>query len=426
MSTNLKRRNVPFSPPDMTEAEANEVKEAIMSGWITTGPRTKKLENLVAEYVHTDKSVCLNSATAAMEMVLHILGVGEGDEVIVPAYTYTASASVSQHVGAKLVFVDVQKDCLEMDYDQLEAAITERTKVIVPVDLAGIVCDYDRVFKIVERKKSLFTPKNDLQKKIGRIVVSADCAHAFGSQWHGKMAGEIADFSSFSFHAVKNFTTAEGGAMTWNLPFGNEVVPIDVDYMPTVPKKENETWNELIYRLSQLFSLHGQNKDALAKTKLGAWEYDIIGPWYKCNMTDVVAAIGLIQFDRYPDMLAKRRQYIEKMDAAFKDLPVAILNHYGEDHAGSGHLYIARLLGRTREETNKVIEQMAERGIATNVHYKPLPMMTAYKALGFDIKDYPNAFKMYENEITLPLNTKMTEEDVDYVIENFVDIVKAL
>ena len=426
MSTNLKRRNVPFSPPDMTEAEANEVKEAIMSGWITTGPRTKKLENLVAEYVHTDKSVCLNSATAAMEMVLHILGVGEGDEVIVPAYTYTASASVSQHVGAKLVFVDVQKDCLEMDYDQLEAAITERTKVIVPVDLAGIVCDYDRVFKIVERKNSLFTPKNDLQKKIGRIVVSADCAHAFGSQWHGKMAGEIADFSSFSFHAVKNFTTAEGGAMTWNLPFGKEVVPIDVDYMPTVPKKENETWNELIYRLSQLFSLHGQNKDALAKTKLGAWEYDIIGPWYKCNMTDVVAAIGLIQFDRYPDMLAKRRQYIEKMDAAFKDLPVAILNHYGEDHAGSGHLYIARLLGRTREETNKVIEQMAERGIATNVHYKPLPMMTAYKALGFDIKDYPNAFKMYENEITLPLNTKMTEEDVDYVIENFVDIVKAL
>ena len=426
MSTDLKRRNVPFSPPDMTEAEANEVKDAIMSGWITTGPRTKKLEKLVAEYVHTEKSVCLNSATAAMEMVLHILGVGEGDEVIVPAYTYTASASVSQHVGAKLVLVDVQKDCLEMDYDQLEAAITERTKVVVPVDLAGIVCDYDRVFEIVEKKKSLFTPKNDLQKMIGRVVVSADCAHAFGSQWHGKMAGEIADFSSFSFHAVKNFTTAEGGAMTWNLPFGNEVVPTDADYMPSVPKKEGETWNEMIYRLSQLFSLHGQNKDALAKTKLGAWEYDIIGPWYKCNMTDVVAAIGLIQFERYPDMLAKRRQYIEKMDAAFKELPVAVLNHYGEDHAGSGHLYVVRLLGRTREETNKVIEQMAERGIATNVHYKPLPMMTAYKALGFDIKDYPNAFKMFENEITLPLNTKMTEEDVKYVIENFVEIVKAL
>lgn len=426
MSSDLKRRNIPFSPPDMTEAEANEVKDAIMSGWITTGPRTKKLEKIVSEYCHTEKSVCLNSATAAMEMVLHILGVGEGDEVIVPAYTYTASASVSQHVGAKLVLVDVQKDCLEMDYDQLEAAITERTKVIVPVDLAGIVCDYDRVYEIVERKKALFTPKNDMQKKIGRIVVSADCAHAFGSQWHGKMAGEIADFSSFSFHAVKNFTTAEGGAMTWNLPFGNEVVPADVDYMPTVPKKDGETWNEMIYRLSQLFSLHGQNKDALAKTKLGAWEYDIIGPWYKCNMTDVVAAIGLIQFERYPEMLAKRRQYIEKMDAAFKELPVAVLNHYGEDHASSGHLYLARLLGRTREEANKVIEQMAERGIATNVHYKPLPMMTAYKALGFDIANYPNAFKMFENEITLPLNTKMTEEDVDYVIENFVEIVKSL
>lgn len=426
MNSDLKRRNIPFSPPDMTEAEANEVKDAIMSGWITTGPRTKKLEKLVAEYVHTEKSVCLNSATAAMEMVLHILGVGEGDEVIVPAYTYTASASVSLHVGAKLVMVDVQRDCLEMDYDQLEAAITERTKVIVPVDLAGIVCDYDRVFEIVEKKKAIFTPKNDLQRKIGRVVVSADCAHAFGSQWHGKMAGEIADFSSFSFHAVKNFTTAEGGAMTWNLPFGDEVVPADVDYMPTVPKKDGETWNEMIYRLSQLFSLHGQNKDALAKTKLGAWEYDIIGPWYKCNMTDVVAAIGLIQFERYPEMLTKRRQYIEKMDAAFKELPVAVLNHYGEDHAGSGHLYLVRLLGRTREEANKVIEQMAERGIATNVHYKPLPMMTAYKTLGFDITNYPNSFKMFENEITLPLNTKMTEEDVDYVIENFVEIVKSL
>lgn len=435
MSTELKRRNIPFSPPDMTEAEANEVRDAIMSGWITTGPRTKKLEKLVANFVggqdgsndqKVPNCVCLNSATAAMEMVLHVLGVGEGDEVIVPAYTYTASASVSQHVGAKLVLVDVQKDCLEMDYDKLEAAITERTKVIVPVDLAGIVCDYNRVFEIVEKKKALFTPKNDLQKKIGRVVVSADCAHAFGSQWHGKMAGEIADFSSFSFHAVKNFTTAEGGAMTWNLPFGNEVVPADVEYMPTVPKKEGETWNEMIYRLSQLFSLHGQNKDALAKTKLGAWEYDIIGPWYKCNMTDVVAAIGLVQFERYPEMLAKRRHYIEKMDAAFKELPVAVLNHYGENHASSGHLYLVRLLGRTREEANKVIEQMAERGIATNVHYKPLPMMTAYKALGFDIKDYPNAFKMFENEITLPLNTKMTEEDVDYVIENFVDVVKGL
>lgn len=424
---NMQLRNVPFSPPDMTEAEANEVRDAILSGWITTGPRTKKLEKLVSEYVHTEKSVCLNSATAAMEMVLHILGVGEGDEVIVPAYTYTASASVVRHVGATVVLVDVQPDCLEMDYDKLEAAITEKTKVVVPVDIAGIVCDYDRVREIVERKKALFQPKNDIQKLMGRVAISADCAHAFGSQWHGKMAGEIADFSSFSFHAVKNFTTAEGGAMTWNLPFGNEVVPQQQVYCGSpVPFIQGETWNEFIYRMSQLFSLHGQNKDALAKTKLGAWEYDIIGPWYKCNMTDVVAAIGLIQFERYPEMLAKRRKYIEKMDAAFKELPAAVLNHYGADHAGSGHLYMVRLLGRTREEANNVIEQMAERGIATNVHYKPLPMMTAYKALGFDIKNYPNAFKMFENEITLPLNTRMTEEDVDYVIGNFVDIVKAL
>ena len=428
-------RNIPFSPPDMTEAEANEVRDAIMSGWITTGPRTKKLEKLISEYVHTEKTVCLNSATAAMEMVLHILGVGPGDEVIVPAYTYTASASVSQHVGAKLVLVDVQKDCLEMDYDQLEAAITEKTKVVVPVDLGGIVCDYDRVREIVERKKDLFHPNNELQRLIGRVVISADCAHAFGSQWHGKMAGEIADFSSFSFHAVKNFTTAEGGAMTWNLPFGKDPVvpsipegcPVPaVDYMPIVPKIEGETWNELLYRISQLFSLHGQNKDALAKTKLGAWEYDIIGPWYKCNMTDVVAAIGLVQFGRYPEMLAKRRRYIEKMNAAFNELPVTVLDHYGDNHAGSGHLYMVRLLGKTREETNKAIELMAERGIATNVHYKPLPMMTAYKALGFDIKDYPNAYNMFVNEITLPLNTRMSEEDVDYVIENFVDIVKSL
>lgn len=422
-----KLRNVPFRPPDMTKREAEEVKDAILSGWITTGPRTKKLEKLVSEYVHTEKSVCLNSATSAMEMVLHILGVGEGDEVIVPAYTYTASASVVRHVGATVVLVDVQDGCLEMDYDKLEAAITEKTKVVVPVDIAGIVCDYDRVREIVERKKALFQPKNDIQKLLGRVAISADCAHAFGSQWHGKMAGEIADFLSFSFHAVKNFTTAEGGAMTWNLPFGNEVVPQQQVYCGSpVPYIEGETWNEFIYRISQLFSLHGQNKDALAKTKLGAWEYDIIGPWYKCNMTDVVAAIGLIQFERYPEMLAKRRQYIEKMDAAFKELPVAVLNHYGEDHAGSGHLYMVRLLGRTREEANSVIEQMAERGIATNVHYKPLPMMTAYKALGFDIKNYPNAFKMFVNEITLPLNTKMTEVDLEYVIENFVDIVKNL
>ena len=427
MNTTL--RNVPFSPPDMTEREAEEVKQAILSGWITTGPRTKKLERTVAGYVHTEKAVCLNSATAAMEMALHLLGIGPGDEVIVPAYTYTATASVVAHVGATVRMVDIQPDRLEMDYDKLAAAITERTKVVVPVDLAGIVCDYDKVYEVVNRPeiKALFRPTNDLQAKIGRIVVSADCAHAFGSQWHGKMAGEIADFSSFSFHAVKNFTTAEGGALTWNLPFGNETVGRLQMYCGSpVPFIEGETWNEFLYRMSQLFSLHGQNKDALAKTKLGAWEYDIIGPWYKCNMTDVIASLGLVQFERYPEMLAKRRRYIEKMNAAFEGLPVAVLDHYGESHASSGHLYITRLVGRPREEANRVIERMAERGIATNVHYKPLPMMTAYRSMGVDIKDYPNAYAAFENEVTLPLNTRMTEEDVDYVIENFVDIVKSL
>ena len=417
---------VPFSPPDMTEQEVQEVREAILSGWITTGPRTKELERRISEYIHTEKTVCLNSATAAMEMVLHLLGVGPGDEVIVPAYTYTATASVTQHVGAKLVMVDSQKDSVEMDYDQLEEAITERTKVIVPVDIAGIVADYNWVFEIVEQKKGLFKPNNALQDKIGRIIVSADCAHSFGANRKGKMAGEIADFSSFSFHAVKNFTTAEGGAMTWNLPFGNEVVPTDVDYMPTVPKKEGETWNEMLYRLSQLFSLHGQNKDALAKTKLGAWEYDIIGPWYKCNMTDIMAALGLVQMERYDGLLKRRQEIVAKYNEALKDLPVAVLNHKGADHCGSHHLYLVRLLGKTREDANKVIEQMAERGIACNVHYKPLPMMTAYKALGFDIKDYPNAYHLFENEITLPLHTRLSDEDVDYVISNFVEIVKSL
>ena len=439
---NMKLRNIPFSPPDMTEAEVKEVREAILSGWITTGPRTKKLEAQISKYVHTDKTVCLNSATAAMEMVLHLLGVGPGDEVIVPAYTYTATASVTQHVGAKVVMVDSQKDSVEMDYDQLEQAITEKTKVIVPVDIAGIVADFDRVYEIVERKKGLFKPNNALQAKIGRIVVSADCAHSFGawkkvtqisqktqkgsSDKQKTMAGAIADFSSFSFHAVKNFTTAEGGAMTWNLPFGNETVPTDVDYMPTVPKKEGETWNEILYRISQLFSLHGQNKDALAKTKLGAWEYDIIGPWYKCNMTDIMAALGLVQMERYQGILKRRYEIVERYNEALKDCNVAVLNHKGDDHCSSHHLYLVRLLGKTREETNKVIEQMAERGIATNVHYKPLPMMTAYKALGFDIKNYPNAYHLFENEITLPLHTRLTDEDVEYVISNFVDIIKNL
>lgn len=421
---NMKLRNIPFSPPDMTEAEAAEVREAILSGWITTGPRTKKLEQQISEFVHTDKTVCLNSATASMEMVLHLLGVGPDDEVIVPAYTYTATASVVTHVGAKLVMVDSQKDSVEMDYEQLEKAITEKTKVIVPVDLGGIVADYDRVFEIVERKKALFHPSNDLQKKFGRIIVSGDCAHSFGAHRKGKMAGEIADFSSFSFHAVKNFTTAEGGAMTWHLPFGNEVVPMDVDYMPTVPKKGGETWNELLYRLSQLFSLHGQNKDALAKTKLGAWEYDIIGPWYKCNMTDIMAALGLVQMQRYQQLLERRYEIVAKFNEGLKDLPVAVLNHRDADHCSSHHLYLIRLLGKTREETNQVIEKMAERGIATNVHYKPLPMMTAYMALGFDIKNYPNAYHLFENEITFPLHTKLTDEDVDYIIGNFVDIIK--
>ena len=431
---NMKLRNIPFSPPDMTEAEAKEVREAILSGWITTGPRTKKLEQQISEYVHTDKTVCLNSATAALEMVLHLLDIQPDDEVIVPAYTYTATASVTQHVGCKLVLVDSQKDNVEMDYDKLAAAITEKTKVIAPVDLGGIVADYDRVFEIVEAKKGLFKPNNALQAKIGRIVVSADCAHSFGANRKGKMAGEIADFSSFSFHAVKNFTTAEGGALTWNLPFGNEVVSMDADYMPTVPKKEGETWNEMLYRLSQLFSLHGQNKDALEKTKLGAWEYDIIGPWYKCNMTDIMAALGLVQMERYPSILNRRYEIVKRYNAAIDVLnvnlndnqKVAYLNHMGEDHCSSHHLYLVRLLGKTREDANKVIEQMAERGIACNVHYKPLPMMTAYKSLGFDIKDYPNAYLLFENEVTLPLHTKLTDEDVEYVITNFVEIVKSL
>ena len=422
----MKLRNIPFSPPDMTEAEAKEVREAILSGWITTGPRTKKLEKLISEYVHTDKTVCLNSATAALEMVLHLLDIQPDDEVIVPAYTYTATASVTQHVGCKLVLVDSQKDNVEMDYDKLADAITEKTKVICPVDLGGIVADYKRVFEIVEAKKGLFKPNNALQEKIGRIVVSADCAHSFGASQNGKMAGEIADFSSFSFHAVKNFTTAEGGALTWNLPFGNEAVPADASYMPTVSKKDGETWNEMLYRLCQLLSLHGQNKDALAKTKLGAWEYDIIGPWYKCNMTDIMAALGLIQMQRYEGILKRRQEIVSKYDADLKDLNVAVLNHKGANHCSSHHLYLVRLLGKTREDANRVIEQMAERGIACNVHYKPLPMMTAYKTLGFDIKDYPNAFHLFENEVTLPLHTKLTDEDVEYVISNFVDIVKRI
>ena len=432
----MKLRNIPFSPPDMSDAEVEQVAEALHSGWITTGPKTKEFEKLIALVCSSQKVVCLNSATAAMEMALRLIGVGPEDEVIVPAYTYTATASVTQHVGCKVVMVDSQKDNVEMDYDKLADAITEHTKVIMPVDLGGIICDFDKVFEIVEAKKHLFHPTNAIQKKIGRIIVAADDAHAFGAKRHGKMAGEIADFSSFSFHAVKNLTTAEGGALTWNLPFGKSKVESDElkDYKPTVPYIEGETWDELLYRLSQLYSLHGQNKDALAKTQLGAWEYDIIGPWYKCNMTDVVAGIGLAQLKRYPEMLYRRRQMIGRYNEAIDKLnanldathQVKYLNHYGENHSSSGHLYITRLLGRTDEERRVVIIEMAKRGIACNVHYKPLPMMTAYKALGFDIKDYPNAYHLFENEITLPLHTKLTDEDVEYVISNFVEIVKNL
>ncbi len=454
---NMKLRNIPFSPPDMTEEEAKLASEAILSGWITTGPKTKEFEKKIAAYVGTNKAVCLNSATAAMEMALRLIGVGPEDEVIVPAYTYTATASVTQHVGCKVVMVDSQKDNVEMDYEKLAEAVTEHTKVICPVDLGGVMCDYDRIFAVIESKKHLFRPGNEIQKKIGRIIVAADDAHAFGAQWHGKMAGSIADFSSFSFHAVKNLTTAEGGALTWHLPFGNEPVLVNgsgfkddkgsrvqdvqefknvkVDnYFSTVPRKEGETWDEMLYRISQLLSLHGQNKDALAKTQLGAWEYDVIGPWYKCNMTDIMAGIGLAQLSRYQGMLERRRHIIGVYDAAIDDLNVNLdanhqvkyLNHYGEDFAGSGHLYITRLIGRTDQERRDVIVRMAERGIACNVHYKPLPMMTAYKALGFDIKNFPNAYNLFVNEVTLPLHTRLTDEDVEYVITNFVDIIKNL
>ena len=399
----MKRFNIPFSPPDMTEAEANEVREAILSGWITTGPRTKELEKQIAAYVGTERAVCLNSQTACAEMALRLLGIGEGDEVIVPAYTYTASASIVYHVGAKIVFVDVQKNNLEMDYDAVEKAINERTKAIIPVDLAGIPCDYDRIFAIAERKKGLFHPANDIQRAIGRVAICADAAHAFGASWHGKMVGAIADFSSFSFHAVKNFTTAEGGALTWR----------------TIPGIDNEA----LYHQVQLLSLHGQSKDALAKTQLGAWEYDIVGPWYKCNMTDIVAAIGLIQMKRYPALLARRREIIKRFDAAFKPLGVEVLNHYTDDYVSSGHLYLTRIPGASPEERQEIIVKMAERGIATNVHYKPLPMMTAYKQLGFDIKDYPNAYAHFANEITLPLHTRLTDEEIDYIIEQYTDIL---
>ena len=396
-------KKIPFSPPDITESEVYLVSEALRSGWITTGPKTKEFERLIAMCCQTDQAVCLNSATACMELILRVLGVGPGDEVITSAYTYTATASVTCHVGAKVVMVDTAPDSFEMDYDKLADAITERTKVVLPVDLAGVVCDYDKIFAAVESKKHLFSPVNDIQKAYGRVIVLADAAHAFGAKWHGKMCGEIADFTSFSFHAVKNLTTAEGGALTWRNHDG-------VD-------------NESLYKQFQLLSLHGQNKDAFAKTRLGAWEYDIVAPYYKCNMTDVMAGIGLAQLKRYPEMLYRRRQIIERYNEGLKGCDVQVLDHFGDDHSSSGHLYLVRLLGEDVEYRNAVIERMAERGIACNVHYKPLPMMTAYKNLGFDIVDYPNAYNQYHNEITLPLHTSLTNEDVEYVISNFVDII---
>lgn len=396
---------VPFSPPDISEEEIAEVTAALRSGWITTGPKTKELERLIAEYCgNTSKrAVCLNSQTACAEMALRLLGVGEGDEVIVPAYTYTASASVVCHVGAKLVFVDVAKDSFHIDYDKLAEAITPATKVIIPVDLGGVPCDYTKIFEIVESKKHLFTPNNDIQKAMGRISVNCDAAHAFGATYKGKKVGSVADFSSFSFHAVKNLTTAEGGALTWN----------------TIPSIDDEE----IYKKLQLFSLHGQSKDALAKTQLGAWEYDIVAPFYKCNMTDVAAGMGLAQFRRYPEMLRRRKEIIERFDAAFKPMGVEILNHYTDEHQSSGHLYLTRIPGIDAKKRNEIITKMAENGIACNVHYKPLPMHTAYKNLGFDIKDFPNAYKMFENEISLPLHTNLTNEQVEYVIEKYLKII---
>lgn len=396
-------RLIPFSPPDISEEEIKEVAEALRSGWITTGPRTKQLEKLIANYVGTEMCVCLNSQTACAEMALRVLGVTPDDEVITSAYTYTASASIIDHIGAKIVLIDTQKDSFEMDYDALEAAITEKTKAIIPVDLGGVVCDYDRLFEIVERKKHLFRANSDIQKALGRVAIMADTAHSFGASRNGKRTGAIADFSSFSFHAVKNFTTAEGGALTWRTIDG-----ID---------------NAEIYKKLQLLSLHGQSKDALAKTKLGAWEYDIVGTWYKCNMTDVAAAIGLKQFERYTEMLKRRKEIIGRYDAAFKPLGVETLPHYTDDAQSSGHLYITRVPNITSEQRNEIIIKMAEHGVATNVHYKPLPMHTAYKNLGFDIADYPNAYAHFANEITLPLHTCLTDEDVKYVIEAYKEVL---
>ena len=408
--TMMEKRVIPFSPPDISELEINEVAEAMRSGWITTGPRTKELEKRLAEYCHTSKVVCLNSATAAEELNFRIAGIGEGDEVIVPAYTYTASASAAIHCGAKVVFVDSQKDCVEMDYEKVGEAITEKTKAIVAVDLGGIVCDYDKLFEVVEKKRALFSPLQGdslgarIQRAIGRVLVFSDAAHALGASRNGKMAGEIADFTDFSFHAVKNFTTAEGGASTWR-----DIEGID---------------NDELYHQYQLLSLHGQSKDALAKSQIGAWEYDIIGPWYKCNMTDIMAAIGLKQLDRYPQLLSRRAEIIRRYDAMCDEMGVKHLVHSGENFQSSNHLYLSRVPGIGDKERREIIVKLAERGVNCNVHYKPLPMMTAYRELGWDIKDFPNAYEYYENLITLPLHTLLSDSDVEYVIENFKEVVK--
>lgn len=400
----MKKLNVLFSPPDITEEEIAEVVDTLKSGWITTGPKTKLFEKQLAEFCHTSKAVCLNSATACLEMALRVLGIGPGDEVITTAYTYTASASVVCHVGAKLVLIDTQKDSYEMDYEKLEQAITENTKAIISVDLAGIIGNYEKLFSIAERKKALFHPANKIQERMGRIAVLADAAHALGAEKDGKRCGEIADFTSFSFHAVKNLTTAEGGALVWR-----DIEGID---------------NEALYKQFMLFSLHGQSKDALAKTQLGAWEYDIVEPYFKCNMTDIMASLGLAQLRRYPGLLARRKEIIGKYNEALKDENVTVLNHYGENHTSSGHLYLVRLNGKTREECNEIITKMAERGVATNVHYKPLPMLSAYKNQGFSIEDYPNAYDLFANEITLPLHTKLTDEEVEYVMECFKECIR--
>ena len=399
-----KINNIPFSPPDIGDEEINEVVDTLKSGWITTGPKTKKFEDEIAKLCGTNKSVCLNSATAALELILRVLGINDGDEVIVPAYTYTASASPVYHVGAKIVLCDIQEDSFEMDYDKLENLITSKTKAIIAVDLAGIICNYDKIYEIVDKKKNLFTPNNDIQRNFGRIIVIADCAHGIGAIRNNIHSGNIADFTSFSFHAVKNLTTAEGGAATWK----------SYDFID----------DDKLYKEFQLLSLHGQSKDALHKTGLGNWEYDIAGLYYKCNMTDIMAAIGLAQLKRYPEMINRRHQIIEKYNNAFSTLPVRVLNHKDNNHSSSGHLYIVRVNGIDEDMRNQIIVKMAECGIATNVHYKPLPMFSGYKKLGFDIKDYPNAYNFYKNEITLPLYSLLTDEEVEYIIDCFKNVLK--